>query len=117
MISSRRYLEALLVERDRRLDERFALQQRALDIASQGLSKRLEALNDLRGAVVSRGEYEEKHKALTERHDADMEAVWKELNQFQRWRSNVTGRAVALAFLGAILIAVVAGFITHLATS
>jgi hypothetical protein len=129
-IDVRSYLEALWVERDKRLDERWRAQQTALEKATTALERRLDLLNELREGVLSRDEYDGKHEALLGqmarlREDVDRirsEALTKNghvpyeerLSRLENWRANVTGRAVAVGLLGAIFVAVVTGFIVHL---
>lgn len=100
------YFEKQLESLDKRYDERTDAAMAATEKAAGALEARLNLLNELRGEVLTRTEYDAKHVDLDRR-----------LQQLERWRANITGRAVAMALVGAIFIAVVTGLITHLIQS
>lgn len=130
-VDLRDYFEALWVERDRRLTERWTAQQEALTKATSQLEARLDLLNELRSNVLTRQEYDAKHDALlTEmsRIRSTVESVRSEsmsheehrqfeerMRTLESWKANVMGRAVAIGLVGGIFIAVVAAVLTHLA--
>jgi hypothetical protein len=63
-ITIREYFEAILAERDIRYGERFQAQERELITAKAELDARLGLLNELRGNVLTREEYNAKHETL-----------------------------------------------------
>lgn len=130
-VGLREHFEALWLERDRRLTERWTAQEQALTKATDQLERRLDLLNELRGEVLTRQEYDAKHDALlTElaRIRSMVDAVrsnsmsYEDHRQYEdrmraleSWKANVMGRAVAIGLVGGIFIAVVAAVLTHLA--
>lgn len=72
-----RGLEALMAERDRRMEERFTSQEQALRVATNALADYKTSanewratLNDVRQLTLSRAEYDAKHQALIDKMDA-----------------------------------------------
>jgi hypothetical protein len=68
------HFEAMLVERDKRYDERRANQQREVEVALVAINERLSQLNELRGQsadrdknMITRVEYDTAHDALVGR--------------------------------------------------
>lgn len=59
-----RELDQRLTALDVRLSQRFELDDRARDLAYLSLEKRLTLLNELRGDVMSKSEYEVRHDAV-----------------------------------------------------
>ena len=62
-------------EREKRLNERWESQERALVMRTTELEQRLELLNELRGNVVNRDEYEAKHQSLVLQTARNYEAI------------------------------------------
>ena len=73
---------------ERVMDER----EKQLQLTAQGLERRLEMLNKLRGDVMQKSAYEEAHKYLTERIDG-----------LDRVQSRMVGIALALIALSAFI--------------
>ncbi len=105
-ISLRDYFDAILKERQERLDERFVAQEQAINKATSSLETRLILLNELRAGVLTRAEYDSKHELLNH-----------QIADLEKWRANIMGRAVAIALIGAVLIAAAAAILTHIATA
>jgi hypothetical protein len=124
-----KYFTDLLNERDRRMTERWNAQQDALIKATDQLEERLDLLNELRGNVLTRTEYDAKHESLSIEIARNREAIdrlrgdalmVKDHRQYEErvrvlevWRANLAGRAVALGLMGAVLIATISAVITH----
>jgi len=64
-VGLREYFDAVLEERQARLDERWVAQEQAIGKATSSLEARLELLNELRSDVLTRNEYDSKHELLT----------------------------------------------------
>lgn len=143
-ISLRDHFDSLWTEREKRLDERWRSQELALTKATNELEERLQLLNELRSNVLSREEYDGKHESLTAeiaRNKSEMDALRglqatdmqrirgeymskndhsvfeTQLHDLQTWRSNIMGRAVAVALIGGVIIAGLSALFYHLATS
>jgi hypothetical protein len=74
-----------------------------LHTQSSELQRQITELHAEQEEFVRLSTWEHGHKELT-----------NQINELYSWRANVMGRFVAIAFIGAVLIAVVAAFITHL---
>ena len=44
----------------------------------------------------------------------NMNSTRRRLSRLENWRSNIIGRAIAIALIGTLFVAVIAGFVTHL---
>lgn len=65
-ITLERHLDAILTEKERRYEQRWASQQEAIDKAEKSIGERLNLLNELREDVVTTGQFD----SLAERvHD------------------------------------------------
>jgi hypothetical protein len=71
-------LRAVMDERDKRYGERFDAQMEALRVALQAMEKRLDAMNEIRGAMATQGaamlpraEYNARHDELINMVTAD----------------------------------------------
>lgn len=62
----RRELDQRFTALDERLQQRFDLDERARTLAYESLEKRLALLNELRGDVMLRSEYNVRHEALVQ---------------------------------------------------
>ena len=129
-VTLREYIEAILREHEKRYDERMGAAKEAVELATTQLEARLDLLNELRSDVLTREEYDGKHQTLLneimrnrEAFDrmrgevmtrAEHEQYEARLGAIENWRSNVTGRAMAVALVGTIFVATVVAFITHL---
>lgn len=58
------YFDSKITDLETALRDKFETQDRALDLATTQLEKRLGLLNELRGNVLSKEEYEAKHLLL-----------------------------------------------------
>jgi hypothetical protein len=86
--------------------ERVSTQDRALRELTVNTERRFEQLEKIAAGHITIEEYDRRHSALEDR-----------MSSFERWRTNLSGRYVAYGVIGAILIAVAAGFITHVVVS
>lgn len=62
-----RQLDQRISEMDRRIQQRFDSEERARSVAFDSLDARLKLLNELRGNVLTRDEFEAKHGELDRR--------------------------------------------------
>jgi hypothetical protein len=77
---------------------------RTLHIQSTELQRQITELHREQDSFVRVTTWEHGHQELV-----------NQLNDMLAWRANVMGRFIAIGFIGAILVAAVAAFVTHLA--
>ena len=81
---------------ERVMDER----EKALNIATTNLEKRLELLNELRGDVVTKSEYNATHYPMIDR-----------VTKLENWQAKIVGGGILLMFLSGAIGAIVAHII------
>jgi muconolactone delta-isomerase len=72
----RREMTQRLTDLDARVTQRFELEEKERSNALAAQDKRLELLNELRTGVMTRAEYEAKHKAIEDRLRAVEKLAW-----------------------------------------
>lgn len=72
----------------------------------EDMQRQVTEVHDEGQTKISVDEYNRRHEALENRMSA-----------MEKWQANVIGRAIALAFVGAIFTASIAALITHLISS
>lgn len=80
---------------ERIMDER----EKALNIATNNLEKRLELLNELRGDVLTKTEYNSMHYPLSDR-----------ITKLENWQAKIVGGGLLLMAVSGALGAVIAYF-------
>lgn len=80
------------------------------DLRTQEVERRVESLEGIveriRQQYISEAQYDRRHEVLVSR-----------VETIERWQANILGRYVGIAIVGAVFIAVIAGFASHLITS
>jgi AAA+ ATPase superfamily predicted ATPase len=87
-VSLREYLERLMEEREKRLEEYKNFVDRALKIAVSNIETRLEKLNELRGNTVDRSEFM-----------VEMKMIETRLEAIERWQAKLIGVGIVLTLL------------------
>lgn len=105
-VSLREHYDALWLERQARLDERWKAQQEAVDRAQEELSKRLDLLNELRENILTRDEYDAKHQVLTvalQRNSEQLTALSGQRQGFLEFRTGLIATLVVLVGIAALI--------------
>jgi hypothetical protein len=91
-VSLRQYVDTNFELRDRALKIQHDASEQALTLATVQLESRLEKLNELRGNVISKGEFD---------------AVEKRVAALEKWQAKIVGIGVVLGlfagFIGAVI--------------
>ena len=75
-IALKDYFDTRITELETALRDKFVAQDKALDLATDQLEKRLTLLNELRGNVITKTEYDARHYLL----ETKIEALQKIMN-------------------------------------
>lgn len=102
---------------DERIDREVHVRDQRLADLDRDMERRLTEEREFRDEVVgqalTRETYEREHRALQVNTNTAIDQLEKRLSHVENTLANLTGRAVVFAVLGAIFLATVTAFISH----
>lgn len=105
-VNLQHYLERILDERDDRYEQRSQAQEKALEVASAAINRRLEGMNEFRDALrdqtaslLPRAEYTAQQKALIDRMEAMECAQNERLGSINKWLIGLLGGLIIALIL------------------
>lgn len=93
LVSLRDYLETRLAAQEQAVAAARVLMEARMERAETAMERRLDGLNHLREATVSKAEYISGHSALTAEFHAEAAALRAEVAGLKEWRSEQRGKA------------------------
>lgn len=115
LVTLKEHIEARLHAQQLAVDNARALMEARLESAEKALEARLDTLNHLRTAVLTRHEFDSAHLALTSEFHGEANTLRSELNMLKEWKAEQSGKASMASVYFAYLLAV-AGLAISFAT-
>ncbi len=95
-VTVKEYLERLIDELDKRIDQRFILIDLAITKAEVALAARLQAMNEFRDAL--------KDQAGRMATRVELDHLTEEVNELRRNKANLDGRMAMLAAIASVVV-------------